>query len=75
MTSPSLRGASQSLDPRIAALVMGDFAMGRELFANSPMRGIWLHVKTTQHNAMSKIWATERRISIDVTPWYIDASG
>ena len=50
---PLNTGGRPKAGPRIEALVMGDFAMGRELFAIFPMRGTWLHAKTTQHNAMS----------------------
>ena len=40
---------------------MRDFAMRRELFAIFPLKGTWLHAKTTQHNVfavlrVSEIW-------------------
>ena len=32
---------------------MGDFTMGRELFAKLPMRDAWIRANLTRHDAMS----------------------
>ena len=48
MKTAWIHGGALRAPPCIEGEVMGDFAMGRELFAIFPMRGAWLHAKTTQ---------------------------
>ena len=53
MITAWIHGGALYAPPCIEGEVMGDYAMGRELFARLPMRNAWLHAKTTQHNAVS----------------------
>ena len=53
MKTAWIHGGALRAPPCIDGEVMEDFAMGRELFVIFPMRGTWLHAKTTQYKAMS----------------------
>ena len=67
MRTAWIHGGALRAPPCIEGEVMGDFAMGCELFAIFPMKGTWLHAKTTQHNAMSILVAATNTRKFQVT--------
>ena len=49
MTSPSIHGGARSVPPCNQAVLMGDFARGREIFAIVAMRIAAIRIGSTQN--------------------------